>query len=97
MTTLPRDVTPRSTDALGDWFALRGDRPEDLFLPITRHGRIVGARMTSHAVYTVLAKRQARAGGRSSPRMTSGAPSSATCSTRGLTSRRRSSWPATPA
>ncbi len=51
-----------AADALGDWLALRGARPGGLFLPITRHGKIVGERMTSHAIYNVLAKRQAQAG-----------------------------------
>ncbi len=51
-----------AADALTDWLALRGDRPGGLFLPITRHGKIAGERMTSHAIYNVLAKRQAEAG-----------------------------------
>jgi site-specific recombinase XerD len=42
--------------------ALWGDRPGGLFLAITRHRKIVGDGMTSHAVYNVLAKRQAQAG-----------------------------------
>jgi len=48
--------------ALDDWLAVRGDRPGGLFLAITRHQRIVGTGLTSHAVYNVLAKRQREAG-----------------------------------
>ena len=49
-------------EALGDWLRVRGDRPVGLFLAITRHHQIVGSGMTSHAIYNVLAKRQAEAG-----------------------------------
>jgi len=48
--------------ALDDWLAVRGERPGGLFLAITRHQRIVGTGLTSHAVYNVLAKRQREAG-----------------------------------
>ncbi len=48
--------------ALDRWVALRGARPAGLFLAITRHHAIVGAGLTSHAVYNILAKRQREAG-----------------------------------
>ena len=48
--------------ALDSWLAVRGDRPGGLFLAITRHHTIVGSGLTSHAVYTILAKRQREAG-----------------------------------
>ncbi len=48
--------------ALDDWLAVRGERPGGLFLAITRHHRLVGTGMTSHAVYNVLAKRRREAG-----------------------------------
>jgi integrase len=41
---------------------VRGDRPGGLFLAITRHQRIVGTGLTSHAVYNILHKRRREAG-----------------------------------
>ncbi len=48
--------------ALDAWLALRSARPGGLFLAVTRHRTIVGTGLTSHAVYTILAKRQREAG-----------------------------------
>lgn len=48
--------------ALDDWVRVRGERPGGLFVAITRHHRLVGSGLTSHAVYNVLRKRQLEAG-----------------------------------
>jgi site-specific recombinase XerD len=55
-------LTASAAAVLADWLALRGDGPGGLFRPGNKGGRIVGDRLTSHAVYNVLAKRQRQAG-----------------------------------
>jgi len=43
--------------AMLDWLKLRGDVPGALFLAVNKAGKIHGARMSSQAVYNMLAKR----------------------------------------
>jgi len=47
--------------AMADWLAIRGAEPGPLFLPVNKGGRIGAGRMTTQAVYNMLAKRAAEA------------------------------------
>ncbi len=48
--------------AVAAWVALRGNRPDGLFLPVTQKGVITGERLSSNAIYKVLRKRLGQAG-----------------------------------
>ncbi len=48
--------------ALEDWIAIRGDNSGPLFWPITKMGKLVNRRMSTQAVYNLLAKRANEAG-----------------------------------
>jgi len=48
--------------AMTDWLALRGAAPGPLFWPINKGGRLANRRMTTQAVYNMLAKRGREAG-----------------------------------
>lgn len=49
-------------DALSDWLQIRGLDPGPLFYPIRKSGRILKARLTTQAVYTILRSRAQKAG-----------------------------------
>jgi len=57
-------VAGGARDALGDWLAVRGDEPGPLFAAVNRGGRLAWetGRLTSQAVYHIMAKRAAEAG-----------------------------------
>jgi site-specific recombinase XerD len=56
-------ATNGSRAALDAWLAVRGDVPGALFVPATRHGRLLpDARLTPHAVFAWLTRLHARAG-----------------------------------
>lgn len=48
--------------ALADWVALRGEQPGALFLRINKRGRLWGPGLSAQAIYTILARRTAKAG-----------------------------------
>ena len=48
--------------AMNDWLTLRGDEPGPLFWPINKGGRLANRRMSTQAVYNMLAKRGREAG-----------------------------------
>jgi len=48
--------------AMNDWLTLRGDEPGPLFWPINKGGRLANRRMSTQAVYNMLAKRGCEAG-----------------------------------
>ena len=89
-------VAGGALDALQDWLIVRGDAAGPLFVPINKGGVLaLGQRLTSQAIYDLLAKRGAAPSWRTSRRTTCGAHSSATCSTKAPTSPPSRSWPAT--
>jgi len=47
-------VTNGSRSALETWFAVRGDEPGPIFLPVNKAGRIVTRRMTDQGIYMLL-------------------------------------------
>ena len=47
--------------ALRDWISIRGSDPGPLFLPITRHGRIVASRLSTQAVFEICRRRAEQA------------------------------------
>ncbi len=48
--------------ALEDWLAIRGEKSGPLFWPITKTGRAIPRRMSTQAIYNLLAKRGEEAG-----------------------------------
>jgi site-specific recombinase XerD len=55
-------MTNGAADALADWLDLRGNDSGPLFWPINKAGRIMRRRMTTQAVYNLLARRADEAG-----------------------------------
>lgn len=51
-----------SADALADWLTVRGGDPGPLFYPINKGGKIQRRRLTTQAIYNLLAKRGEEAG-----------------------------------
>lgn len=47
--------------ALRDWISIRGADPGPLFLPVTRHGRIVAKRLSTQSVFEVCRRRAEQA------------------------------------
>lgn len=47
--------------ALRDWISIRGSEPGPLFLPVTRHGRVVAKRLRTQAVFEVCRRRAEQA------------------------------------
>jgi integrase len=43
--------------ALQDWITIRGAEPGPLFLPVTKHGKIVPTRMSTQAVFAICRRR----------------------------------------
>jgi len=48
--------------ALEDWIAVRGDSPGPLFWPVNKGGNLAPRRLSSQAIYNILAKRAKQAG-----------------------------------
>ena len=55
-------ITDEVTDTLADWLVIRGYKPGPLFLPINKGGARIQRRMTTPAIYNLLAKRADQAG-----------------------------------
>lgn len=55
-------VVNGAADALADWLTVRGSETGPLFLPIRKGGKVLAGRLTTQAVYKVLAKRAGQAG-----------------------------------
>ena len=55
-------VVAGAAAALADWLTLRGEAPGSLFHPVRKGGAILHGRLTTQAIYHVLAKRAAQAG-----------------------------------
>ncbi len=54
-------VSEGASAALDDWLAVRGNRPDRLFLPINRGRRIYGDKLSASAVRDIVVKRAAQA------------------------------------
>lgn len=50
-----------ATEALADWLTIRGPQPGPLFWAITKSGKLIPGRLTTHAIYKMLARRAEQA------------------------------------